>query len=536
MTLWVFSGGVLYVALAAVPLGLAALAAPRPARVVGSGAPALMAGALAAALATIPAIRIHGQLISFVVPSLLQPCLVALAGAALAAAIGSGRWSRGKGPAAGTAIAIAAAGGVVGIVLLLVPSLHREIRAAFEGWVFRRDPWIATIAEFQPLVTFGTPSGWGMAKVDKHLGPLGPLGAVSLPIGVAVAWRYARSRAFTFAFVAVALSALAILQIRFARLAGPMLAVGIALALRWFGLAISRIPSLSGVAAIVPFAGAVAIVAGNPTLRRQLESTEPPPMLSLHRAALELKLDRAPQRGHHDGVLAPWDVGHAVTNLSGRPVAANGFGTYLDPVSFRAVGDAFLGDERRLVETMDRYDLGFVIGGGFVLAHHQALPVGEPPVVGDPPGLNPSFMRKMALSQLLIAGSGLPDADLPHLERLMPIFASEAVAGNLSFPLPVLWTYELVPGATLTGQAAPGTRVLGEIELNERGRPHRYRAWTTAGPGGDWKMKVAVPSGLATQTVRTGPAWRITLGDGRVVDVDVPEAAVRGGSTVAVPW
>jgi asparagine N-glycosylation enzyme membrane subunit Stt3 len=536
LALWLFSGGVLYVALVAVPLGLAALLPERrPARLLGSGAPALILGALAGSLATLPALRAHGRLLSFAVPSMLQPGLVATAGLALGAAALASRRVVGRGPAARAAVALAAAGGVTSLVLALVPSLQQEIRAAIGGWLLRRDPWIDGIAEFQPLLSFGAGEGWGLARVRRYLGPVGLLGAVAVPVGVSVAWRYSRRRAMTFAFLVTVLSGMAIIQLRFARVAGPMLAIGIALALRAVALGISRVPVAGRVARLAPFLGAVAIVLGSAALRGKLTAKKPPEMVSFHRAALELKLDRAPVHGRRDGVLAPWDVGHAMMNLSGRPVVANGFGTYLDPASFREVGDAFLGTEKRLVETMERYDLGYVIGGGFVLHHHQAMPMDEPPVIGNPPGLNPRFMKKMQLSQLLIAGSGLPDAGLPQLERLMPIFASQAVAGNLGFPLPVLWTYELVEGVTLSGRADPGAEVVGELQLTERGRPHRYRAWTTAGAQGAWKMKVAVPSGWSTHTIRTGPTWRITQGAAGAVEVSVPEEAVRQGLQIPVP-
>ena len=535
LALWVFSGGALYVALAAVPLGLAALTRASASRLVGSGAPALVAGAVAGAVATLPALRAHGRLVSFVVPSLLQPGVVAVIGAALGAAVLASRRIGGDRPALRAGGSLAAAAGVVGLVLFLTPALLPEIRTAIVGWLFRRDPWIEHIAEFQPLLASRARGGWGMDKVQEFLGPVGVLGAIALPIGVAAAWRVSRQRAMTFAFLAVVLATLALLQNRFTRLAAPMLAVGIALALRGLGLWISRLPRAGRAGSLAPILGAMVIVLGSPALRGQLAVKPVPDMLSLHRAALEMKVDRAPIHGNRDGVLAPWDVGHAVMCLSGRPVASNGFGSYLDPVSFRDVREAFLGDEKRLVETMERYDLGRVVGGGFVLANHQALPRDEPAVVGTPPGLNPRFMKKLPMSQLLIAGSGLPAADLPHLERLMPVFASQVVAGGLSFPLPVVWTYELVAGATLSGRAGPGTLVVGELQFTERGREHRYRAWTTAGAQGSWRMRVAVPSGWSTHTIRTGPAWRITQGSAGTVEVAVPEAAVRQGQEIAVP-
>ena len=108
-------------------------------------------------------------------------------------------------------------------------------------------------------------------------------------------------------------------------------------------------------------------------------------------------------------------------------------------------------------------------------------------------------------------------------------------AGNLSFPLPVLWTYELVAGATLSGRADPGMVIIGELQFTERGREHRYRAWTTVGAQGTWRMRVAVPSGWSTHTIRTGPAWRITRGTAGAVEIAVPEEAVRQGQEIAVP-
>ncbi len=99
----------------------------------------------------------------------------------------------------------------------------------------------------------------------------------------------------------------------------------------------------------------------------------------------------------------------------------------------------------------------------------------------------------------------------------------------------MVWTYELVAGATLSGRADPGTVIVGELQFTERGREHRYRAWTTSGPQGTWRMRVAVPSGWSTHTIRTGPAWRITRGTAEAVEVVVPEAAVRLGQEIAFP-
>ncbi len=379
LALWVFSGGVLYVALVAVPLGLSALGPDRTPRLIGSGAPALVAGALLGAASTIPALLVHGRLLSFAVPSLLQPCVVAVAGMALGAAVLASRRLSGRSPAQHAAFTLAVAASVVAIAMLLVPSLLLEIRTAIGGWVFRHDPWIDTISEFQPLLTFRAAGRVGDGNVQTYLGPVGVMGAVVFPISVVVAWRTSPRRAMTFAFLTAVLAALALMQVRFTRLAAPMLAIVVALAFRGMALQVSRLPRVGRAAAVVPLLGAMVIVLGSSTLRSQLAMTEPRDLLSLYSASLELKLDREPIHGHREGVLAPWDVGHFVMYLSGRPVAANGFGSYLDPVSFRDVQEAFLGDEKRLVETMEKYDLGYVVGGGLSFPTIKRCPKASPP-------------------------------------------------------------------------------------------------------------------------------------------------------------
>lgn len=533
--IWTFSGGILYVSLAAAPLGLAALGTRPGGRIPGSGAPALVAGALVGAALTVPAMRAHGRLISFMFPSLLQPALVAIAGMALAGAVLAGERLANRKTLVRLPAQLGAAAAVIVGALAVVPGLGTEVLGAVQGWMLQKDPWIASIAEFQPLLWDRARGEPGLLHLRTLLGPVGFLGAFALPLGVLVAWRYSPGRAASFALTSTALSAMALLQMRFTRLAAPLLAIAIALTLRGLRAGLARTPLNGRLAAWTPVLGAALLIVASPGMRGQAVPDGPWELLSLHRAALALRIDGPPVPGRRQGVLVPWDLGHAVMGLSGRPVPANGFGSYMDPETFRVVRDAFTGDERRLVAAMDALDLGFVLGGGLALANHQATATGESPAVGDPPALNPRFMRKTPMSQLLIAGSGLPEAGLPHLERLMPILASQATAGGLSFPLPVIWAFELVPGATITGNAVPGALVVGELRLEEWGRAHRYRAWTRAGADGRWSLRVAVPSGYVGHALRTGRAWSITEGDGATVEVEVPESMVRAGGQVVAP-
>jgi hypothetical protein len=116
----------------------------------------------------------------------------------------------------------------------------------------------------------------------------------------------------------------------------------------------------------------------------------------------------------------------------------------------------------------------------------------------------------------------------------MPVHASQAVARHIGTPLPVLWAFERVAGATLAGRGGPGERVVGEIELTEQGRPHRYRAWTSVRDDGTWRLRVALPSGLRRSTLRSASSWSVQVGREPPVLVQLPETAVREGATLEV--
>jgi asparagine N-glycosylation enzyme membrane subunit Stt3 len=80
LSLWLFAGGILYVALAVTLVAVAVLVDERP-RLVGSGAPGLAAAALLSALLAMPAVHAHGRALSYQFPSYLQAMLLGVAAA-----------------------------------------------------------------------------------------------------------------------------------------------------------------------------------------------------------------------------------------------------------------------------------------------------------------------------------------------------------------------------------------------------------------------------------------------------------------------
>jgi hypothetical protein len=531
VALWSFGGSVLYCGLAVTVLVAIQALERDPPALVGSGAIALLGGALLGAGLTLPALRQHGKVLSFAFPSLLQPGVVALGGVAVAALVAAGRLLGPGRRLERIGVALGAFLGVAGAAQLVVPRLGGQIQSAVTGWLLHQDPWLATVDEFQPLFRLAGHSG-PVGGTVYLLGLAGLILPVTMVAGVREALRADRARAWGLAWLTGVLVALTIVSARFSRVAVPFIAVVTALSLgaaaRLVKHSIARrfLPPCAA-ALLLAAGGAAGAWAGRSRSDASRQLTRP-----VVGAAREMQIRGPPAPGARSGVLVPWDWAHAISVVSGRPVVANGFGSYMDEAAFQIAERAFLGDEEALLEVMERRDLGYVVGGFVVLPYVRRG--GGDPWRGEPARWDPAFLERSPLVALLLGGSGIPESSVPHLSRLMPRHASAESATHLATPVPLVWTYERVPGARLAGRAPPWFRVVAEIELRENGRSSTYRAWADAAADGTWSMRVALPSGPGAAGVRGGPAWRVTVAPGRVVDVAVPESAVREGREVPV--
>jgi hypothetical protein len=343
------------------------------------------------------------------------------------------------------------------------------------------------------------------------------------------AWREGRARALALLFQALALTALAALQIRFGRPVVPVLAASGAIALAALA---ARLPLRPALAHVLGPAVVLVALAADPFVWAATADAPLDPADALVGAALDLREGRPDDPS--PGVLAPWDMGHQVNVLGRRPVVANGFGSYLDAAGYEEVRRAYTLREPELVAWMRGRRLGYVVAGlmtfeGKVAGPGPRWPLTTKDGVG---ALDAVYLRGVPLAPAILGGSGVPDAGIPHLEHLLPRFASLQTARELPFVVPVLWTFELVEGARLGGTAAPGARVVLELDLRERSRPHVWRAWTTAAADGRWTLTVPLPTGYAQPTLATGPVARLRVGDAAPAPVIVPEAAVRAGAEV----
>jgi Archaeal glycosylation protein B long peripheral domain len=212
-------------------------------------------------------------------------------------------------------------------------------------------------------------------------------------------------------------------------------------------------------------------------------------------------------------------------------VVVTGFGTYIDEAAFWEVDGVFSRDEAALIELMDRRDLGYLVAGPFVFGSAAQRTRAFPFMGGE---LGHEFFERFPLAPLLIAGSGVPESGVHHLEHLLPVYATRKLVPGLSFHLPLIWSYELVPGARMVGTASPRARVEGRLVFHAWGRPYVWRAWTDADASGRWEMRLPLPSGYAASVVTSDSRWNVRAGHASSVSIAVPEEAVRRGRTVRV--
>ena len=136
------------------------------------------------------------------------------------------------------------------------------------------------------------------------------------------------------------------------------------------------------------------------------------------------------------------------------------------------------------------------------------------------------------MAATIAGGSGIPEAGVPHLERLRPVFAARAeVEGTRDFT-PWLWVFERVQGARITGTHEPGARVTATLHWRVYGNPLIWSAWTDADSDGRYRIKVPLPTGAKGGGIHTGPIYEIRSGGNLLAQVAVPEQAVVAGLPV----
>jgi len=494
-----FAGSVLYAGIAAGLLLLLRIQRPtrQPEPVIGSGAPAF-------AIAAAGSLLLYGEPVSasfsYVFPSYLQPALLLLAALVL--------WGAARGGLSG-----GSAASVLGLSCLFVfESPRQEFVAGFRGWLGREDPWLAAIAEFQPLLLAGPFSASSWEVVGRYFGLFGLLGPLLLVAGVWTVARTAPRKATAFACWTLVLVALALLQNRFGRIASINLAL-------CAGMVAHRITQGLGdrrsTAAMFLVVGVLGL--GSPAIRTQFVSPAARPLAAIEEAALFLR-DAAPSTGHEEadaGVAAPWDFGHFLLWLGHRPVVSTGFGTYLDPIGFMETRDVQLGNEAQALAWLKRRQLGYLVAGAATFSGRVDGGSAGALLLPNSEGLaivNPRFTQAFPMAVSLVGGSGFPTVGTPHFEELRPVFASSALVPRAAVPMPSLWVYQRVRPSVLEGFGQPGERVFARIDLDVRGRPWPWAAVTVVKQDGTWSLNVPLELGSLSGGIRTPEAFSVSVG------------------------
>ena len=529
-----FTGSILYAGLAAAIVIATRMSAPSETATpwIGSGAPALGVSALALWLLYAPSIAQHGQAWDFRLASQLQPALhAALAfGCGLAAVL-----SRVGAPDAPLRTRLKSRSVWLAVVSVLAgaaiwPWLGDGVWRDAYAWITTQDPWLASIAEFQPLFR----SGDWRSLLDFNGWP-GLLTPLLVPVALGVLARHDRAIAWAFGFWLIALLPLAWLRSRFATPATLGFAICGGLTLLAFTRVLAR-RSLPVKPAFVSALLAVVILAADPATRAmlQLRPARRPNAIE----SVTLTLGALPDPGPARGALVQWSHGHTVLRLGGRPVLSAGFGHWTGAEAFRASETFMQREVSELMQLMDERRLGYVITGMNAPFPAPGDRMGDPRkpfvVQDDRVVWNAPYFLARPLTPLIVGGSGDPELGIPHIPTLMPQYVSVQGAPGMGFPLQRLWLYERVEGARLVGQAPPFAQVVAETPLAIWGQPTTHRAWTRADADGRYELVLPLPTGQRSEALETGPRVTLSSQGHPLAALSISEADVRTGKRIAV--
>lgn len=528
LSLWCFNGSVLYAAVAAGVLGLRALAETGRAHRLGLGGLAFGLSSAFVACRAAPAVHMHGRAFDHLYTSFLQPVVLLASGALVLAAGEVARRDRVDGPrrvAVRAAVLASLVAAACVAVAALAPALRREVVEGARRWLARDDGYMRGIDEVQPLLS----GGGGAARVYRTFGVAG----FAHPIAVVAAlWGLARRRrgALELGAFWTSLAALTLLQMRFGRVLAPVAAVALGVGAWAAASRLREVASLRRVAFVTPWT-LLALWSLDPRARAWL-ARRPPAVADEVRAARFLR----GASGARDRVFTAWPDGNAVLVVARRPVLVTSFGSYVDGDTFWRCERAWLGSASALDELLARHGARWIVAGAEHFGGAAVSADAPPAIVYDAAGrarFNAVFFQRVPLAALVLGGGGAPRAGVAHLEHWMPRFSAGAALRSRDHAVPSLWVYERVAGAVVQGGGPEGALVTLSTRLDVDGAPDRHVAWTRVA-GGRFALRTALPTRWRSAGLATPEPAALAVGDGPTRVVDVPEDAVRAGTTIEV--
>jgi asparagine N-glycosylation enzyme membrane subunit Stt3 len=530
----VFVGATMYVGIVSVSLVIANLCWGRGAVARWAvGAPGLMAGAAAIAVVYQPLVSAHGRPLSYSFPSFLQPLLVLGAAIACIAASSCGWIAVGglRRRSLGLALGALALGGAS--FLLRANAASLELVHGLREWFSSSGGPFAQLSENQPLFS-AAPGTSAWARAHLYYGVFGPLLPLLVPVGLLLyTRREGLRRAVPFVVWTLSITLLMLQQNRFGRIGLVNLAVCTALILR---VLVEQAPRFRGAARAVACAVPALALGFDPAFHFYLPLERSAALPDMQEAGAFLRAQTPrPIAGKRSGVLAPWDEAHFIVRYGERPVTATGFGAYVAPDVVNEVHRIWADDEAHLLSFARARDLGFVALSASTFTGRTLHGLG--PTLPSRNGTtlwNQDYFLRAPLVTLLLGGSGVASIGVPHMQHLMPRFASSLPPSGLPAKLPGAWVYEIVPGATLRGHAPANAVVHLRTVMSLRGHQSVHEAWTQAGSDGMFALTTPVPTAYRGEGLETAATASLRIGSGPVRHVTLTEANVRRGDTLLV--
>ncbi|MEM9380053.1 MAG: hypothetical protein AAGB93_08885 [Planctomycetota bacterium] len=426
-------------------------------------------------------------------------------------------------------------------LVLATTDLPRHLAEAF-SWAGATNVFMASINESRPLLG----EGGSVAALVKWAGAAVVLGPVLALAALRLVPRAPELLPWVTTLPVVLV--LAALQRRFSEAAAAPLAVLLAaLVAGWF---VSRLGSeratRPAARAAVLLGLAVASVGAHPwtlrntwsRLRIRTETGErfvtSTPTARRQRALAELLHDIGRDPGARGGVLAEWDLGHAIEWRAGRPTIATNFGLYVGLESFLEPWRVFAEtDADRAEQRLVARDVGSILVDGTTAARQATLAA----ALDAPELIGPAWAGTMAARMTGAAGAEPPPGFL-RLVRSVP---------DPGHPGSDLRVYHVVPGARLTAEG----EVLSVVATLEVGagsdfdaRPLTWRSTVRSSSGAPGSLvlrcpyappgaegtSAPAPSGVGKVRVASLEAFL----DGEPVPLEFPAEAVDQGAAVPV--
>jgi asparagine N-glycosylation enzyme membrane subunit Stt3 len=487
--------------------------------------------------------------LSPLVLSRFQPLLLAAAALWLAALAELWRWNGVPASAVGRLVAVGGVGAALALLLVaLAPELPAGLADAW-AWLARREEFQAVVAESAPLLASQrsarvagrllTPLVWitpallaALVWLARRRGPW-PAGAVvagwclAFFVAALAQRRFVASLAAPFALTVAACAVPAARELR-RRLAGRRAAGVFALgAIAAASFALAR-PVADFYAH--PLANLVRAARGEPPAIRGWQRTQRAlvPLarwLALHSPPTSGWLDPAARPEY--GVLAAWGDGHLLRWIARRPLVQDNFGDDVGARNF-ALAERYYAatSEQEALAILSDLQVRYVVVRGTGSGHGEGY---------APESLFARLHWLKGSSGSL--GAGPPGAVIrvAALARHRLLFDAAARDARAGESRPAYKLYEIVPGARVAGNAAPGALVTLRLPVHAGSAGgFVYATETTADASGRYALTLPYANEGAVTDLHPAARYELRCGETSAT-LSIDESAVREGRRIEGP-